>query len=146
MKICIVCSHGGHLTEMLQLMEAFEGHAVFFITYDSPRTRELKNEYLFDNLGENLLKLLSSLPRIFRILHKERPHVIVSTGAEIAIPVFYIAKLLRIKTIFIESWCRVNKPSITGKIVYPIADVFLVQWKELLKKYGKKARHEGGVF
>lgn len=145
MKICIVCSHGGHLTEMLQLMDAFEGHDVFFITYDSPRTRELKNEYLFDNLGENPLKLLSSLPRIFRILHKERPHVIVSTGAEIAIPVFYTAKLLMIKMIFIESWCRVNKPSITGKIVYPIADVFFVQWKQLLKKYGKKAKYEGAV-
>jgi UDP-N-acetylglucosamine:LPS N-acetylglucosamine transferase len=126
-------------------MDAFEGHDVFFITYDSPRTRELKNAYLFDNLGENPLKLLSSLPRIFRILHKERPHVIVSTGAEIAIPVFYTAKLLRIKTIFIESWCRVNKPSIAGKIVYPIADVFFVQWKQLLKKYGKKAKYEGAV-
>lgn len=145
MKICLVCSHGGHLTEILQLMDAFEGHDVFFITYDSPRTRKLKNVYLFDNLGENPLKLLSCLPRIFRILHKERPHIIVSTGAEIAIPVFYTAKLLMIKMIFIESWCRVNKPSITGKIVYLIADVFFVQWKQLLKKYGKKAKYEGAV-
>ena len=97
MKICLTCSHGGHLTEILQLMDAFEGHDVFFITYDSPRTRELKNEYLFDNLGENPLKLLSSLPRIFRILHKERPHVIVSTGAEIAIPVFTPQNCLELK-------------------------------------------------
>lgn len=146
MKLCLVCSHGGHLTEILQLMDAFEGHDVFFVTYDGPGTRELKNAYLFDNFGEKPLKLLSSLPRILRILIKERPDVIVSTGAEIAIPVFYIAKLFKIKTIFIESWCRVIEPSITGKVVYPIADVFLVQWRQLLKRYGNKAEYKGGVF
>lgn len=146
MKICLVCSHGGHLTEMLQLMDAFKKHEVFFITYDSHRTRELKNVYLFDNLGEMPLKLLSSLPRIFRILLKEKPAAVVSTGAEIAIPVFYTAKLFRIKTIFIESWCRVHEPSTTGKLIYPIADVFLVQWRQLLKRYGNKAEYKGGVF
>ena len=145
MKICLVCSHGGHLTEILQLMDAFEDCDTFFITYDSPRTRKLKNAYLFANLGEKPIKLISSLPRMFKILIREKPKVVISTGAEIAIPVFYMAKLLRIKTIFIESWCRVNKPSITGKIVYPIADVFLVQWKQLLEIYGKKARYEGAV-
>lgn len=146
MKICLVCSDGGHLTQMLQLMDVLGRHKTFFITYKSSRTRSLNNKYLFDNFSENPLKLFLSLPKISKILIKEKPDIIVSTGAEIAIPVFYIAKLLRIKTIFIESWSRVNTPSITGKIIYPIADVFLVQWKQLLKKYGNKAKYEGGVF
>jgi UDP-N-acetylglucosamine:LPS N-acetylglucosamine transferase len=145
MKICLVCSHGGHLTEILQLMEAFEDCDTVFITYDSPRTRKLKNAYLFDNLGEKPIKLISSLPRMFKILIIEKPKVVISTGAEIAIPVFYMAKLLKIKTIFIESWCRVFEPSTTGKSIYPIADIFFVQWKQLLKKYGKKAKYEGAV-
>jgi len=145
MKIALICSHGGHLTEMLQLMEAFEGHEVFFITYDSPRTRALESKYLIKNIGTNPLVMTRAFCSTFRIMCKERPKIVVSTGAEIAIPAFYLAKLFRIRTIFIESWTRVDRPTGTGKIVYPVSDLFLVQWESLLKKYGKKARYEGAI-
>jgi len=146
MKICLVCAHGGHLTEMLQLMEAFEGHETFFVTYDSVRTRQLERKYLLKDIGTNPWKMMSAAFSIFKILYKERPNLIVSTGSEIGIPAFYLAKLFRIKTIFIESWTRVVQPSGTGRLVYPISDVFLVQWERLLTKYGKKAKYEGGIF
>ncbi len=145
MKICLVCSHGGHLAEIIQLQEAFEGHETFFITYDSARTRELERKYLLRNIGTNPLLMAYALFSIFRILRAEKPKLIISTGAEIAIPTFYLAKLFRIKTIFIESWTRVVQPTGTGRIVYPVADVFLVQWERLLTKYGKKARYEGAI-
>lgn len=145
MKICIVCSHGGHLTEILHLIEAFEEHETFFITYDSVRTRELGHKYLLRNIGKNPLLMAYALFTIFIILCKEKPKLIISTGAEIAIPAFYLAKLFRIKTIFIESWTRVIQPTGTGRIVYPVSDVFLVQWERLLTKYGKKARYEGAI-
>ena len=145
MKICLVCSHGGHLTEILHLEEAFEGHETFFITYDSPRTRTLGHKYLLKNIGTNPLVMAQASFSIFRILRKEKPRLIISTGAEIAIPAFYLAKLLRIKTIFIESWTRVDQPTGTGKIVYPCSDVFLVQWQQLLAKYGKKATYNGAI-
>jgi beta-1,4-N-acetylglucosaminyltransferase len=145
MKICLVCSHGGHLTEILQLKEAFEGHETFFITYDSVRTRQLEHKYLLRNIGTNPLIMASASLSTLRILLKERPKLIVSTGSEIAIPAFYLAKLLRIKTLFIESWTRVERPTGTGKIVYPVSDLFLVQWESLLKKYGKKAKYEGAI-
>ena len=145
MRICLVCSHGGHLTEILQLKEAFEEHETFFITYNSPRTRELERKYLLRNIGKNPLLMACAFVATFRILLKERPKLIVSTGSEIAIPAFYLAKLFRIKTIFIESWTRVVQPSGTGRIVYPVSDIFLVQWERLLAKYGKKARYEGAV-
>lgn len=145
MKICLICSHGGHLTEILHLKEAFEGHETFFITYDSTRTRELEQKYLLQNIGRNPLIMGLAFFSIFRILLKEKPALIVSTGSEIAIPAFYLAKIFRIKTIFIESYTRVNRPTGTGKIVYPVADIFLVQWAKLLSKYGKKAKYEGGI-
>jgi len=145
MKICLVCSHGGHLTELLQLMEAFEGHETFFITYDSARTRELQCKYLLKNIGQNPFRMVSAAFSILIILCKEKPDLIVSTGSEIAIPAFYLAKLFRIKTIFIESWTRVVQPTGTGRLVYPVSDVFLVQWERLLTKYGKKAKYEGGL-
>ncbi len=145
MKICLVCSHGGHLSEILQLKEAFEGHDTFFVTYESVRTRQLEHRYLLRNIGTNPLLMATAALFILRILLKERPRVIVSTGSEIAIPAFYLAKLFRIKTIFIESWTRVDRPTGTGKIVYPVSDVFLVQWEQMLSKYGKKARYEGAI-
>lgn len=145
MKICLTCSHGGHLTEILQLMDAFQGQDIFFITYEGARSSELTNKYTMKNLGTNPLRFLLSIPKVFSILMNEKPDIIISTGSEIAIPVFYTAKVLRIKTMFIESLCRVEEPSVTGKIVYPISDVFLVQWKELLSKFGKKAQYWGNV-
>ena len=80
-----------------------------------------------------------------QILCKEKPKLIVSTGSEIAIPAFYLAKFFGMKTIFIESWTRVVQPTGTGRIVYPVSDVFLVQCERLLTKYGKKAKYEGAI-
>lgn len=148
-KICIVCAHGGHLTEALHLLPAFEGHEIFFITFKGVRSDSLKKKYLFADPGmgytKAVIKLLSCVPALFKIIKRERPNLVVSTGGQIAIPVFYIAKLFGSKTIFIETWTRVYSPTLTGRLVYPLSDVFLVQWKELLKKYGKKAKYVGGV-
>jgi UDP-N-acetylglucosamine transferase subunit ALG13 len=144
MKIAVVCSHGGHLTEMMYLMGAFEGQDVFFVTYDNPRTRSLSSRhYLFPNFGEKPSELLKSLPLIAGILLKEKPDILISNGAEIAIPFFYLSKLLGIKTVFIECYTRVNDPTVTGKSIYPVADLFLVLWPEMLMRYGKKARYHG---
>lgn len=145
MKICLTCSHGGHLTEVLQLMDAFEGQDIFFITYKGARSSELNKKYTLNNLGKNPVRFLLSIPKVFSILLHEKPDIVISTGSEIAIPVFYTAKLLGIKTMFIESLCRVEEPSLSGKIVYPVSDVFLVQWKQLLSKFGKKAQYWGNV-
>ena len=126
-------------------MEAFEGHETFFITYDSARTRGLERRYLLRNIGTNPLIMTQAFLSMLRILSREKPKLIVSTGSEIAIPAFYLAKLFRAKTMFIESWTRVEQPTGTGKLVYLFSDVFLVQWQRLLSKYGKKAKYEGAI-
>lgn len=147
-KIGLICSHGGHLTEMLQLTAAFEGHEVFFVTYRCPRGRELAQRFLvyeLEGVGTNPWRIWLRLPAAWRILTAERPAVLVSTGSEIAVPFFVLGRVLGMKTIFVESWCRVNTPSRTGRALYPLADVFLVQWPQLLAVYGAKARYEGGL-
>ena len=146
MKIALVCSHGGHLTEMQYIKEAFQGHDIFFVSYDSVRTRNLPNQkYLIDNIGKNPIKMGIAFFKFLKIFTTERPDIVVSTGAEIAIPALYIAKIFGAKTIFIECWCRVKTPSAGGKMVYPVADIFLVQWPSLIKIYGKKAQYHGAV-
>lgn len=127
-------------------MEAFEGHETFFLTYDSARTRQLENAYLLPIIGTKPWLMAISFLRIIWIFGREHPDVVVSTGSEIAIPTFLASKLLGIKTLFIETWSRVSSPSGTGRIVYYLSDIFLVQWEQLLSRYGPKARYEGGVF
>lgn len=147
MKIALICSHGGHLTEMSYLKEAFADHEIFFVTYDNVRTRNIsEKKYLFPNFGEKPYKMLLNLPKIINILLKEKPDLIISNGAEIAIPFFYLGRLLRIKTIFIECFTRIDKPTITGKLVYPVSQLFLVLWPEMLNFYGKNAEYWGTMF
>ena len=146
MKIALVCSPGGHLTQMFLLIEAFKGHDIFFITHTHPRTNQLGyRKYFIVNFGTDKLKMLNAFFQTFKILIKEKPDIIVSTGSEIAIPVIILARFMRIKTIYIESWSRIKTKSGTGRILYIFSNHFLVQWPDLVKKYGKKARYEGAV-
>ncbi len=146
MKIALVCSHGGHLSEILDLADAYAGHETFFITYDASRTRALAGrKYLLRNIGFNVFLMAVATVQIFFILLHERPRVILSTGAEIAVPSFYLGRLLGIRTIFVETWTRVRSPTLAGRWVYPVASVFFVQWPELLRCYGSKAQYHGGL-
>jgi UDP-N-acetylglucosamine:LPS N-acetylglucosamine transferase len=83
--------------------------------------------------------------RIFIIFLCERPDIIISTGAEVAIPAFYIGKLFGSHCIFIELWAAIFEPTQTGKWLYSIADEFYVQWESLLLRYGPKARFRGTI-
>jgi beta-1,4-N-acetylglucosaminyltransferase len=145
-KIGLICSPGGHLVEVLQLLEAFEGYPIFFLTYKEKATLNRKNTYWIMNFARNPFSLITGVLKILFIFLKERPKVLFSTGAEIAIPSFYIGKFLfRTKLIYLECSAQVYSPSLTGRYVYPITDLFLVQWEPLLRQYGLKARYVGGL-
>jgi beta-1,4-N-acetylglucosaminyltransferase len=145
-KIGLICSPGGHLVEVLQLLEAFEGYPIFFLTYKEKATLNRKNTYWIMNFARNPLYLIIGILKILLIFLKEKPKVLFSTGAEIAIPSFYIGKFLfRTKLIYLECSAQVYSPSLTGRYVYPITDLFLVQWEPLLRQYGFKAKYIGGL-
>ena len=79
------------------------------------------------------------------LYEKEKPDMIISSGAAVAVPFFYVGKIIGAKLIYIEVFDRVKKPTITGKMVYPIADKFVVQWEEQKKIY-PKAINLGSIF
>ena len=136
------------MTETLQLLDAFEGHEIFFATYHSARDEDVEaisQVYFTENIGMSPLRMIQSTYWAINILRRERPDVIVSLGAEIALPFIYLGRLMGIKTIFIESWCRVMDLSKTGRLVYPVVDSFWVQWPQLLKACGSKAQYHGAV-
>ncbi|MEA3364881.1 MAG: PssD/Cps14F family polysaccharide biosynthesis glycosyltransferase [Candidatus Hydrogenedentes bacterium] len=145
LTVCCVCSHGGHLTEMLELMEAFEGHDVFFFCYDAETTRALPRAYRVPNRPRNPLEFFLNLIRAYRIFRKERPDMVVSTGAEIAIPVVLVAKWFRLAMVYIECGAQVTTSSLTGRLMYWLADRFYVQWPELLRAYGPRAMFRGSL-
>jgi len=145
-KIGLICSPGGHLVEVLQLLEAFEDYPIFFLTYKEKATLNQRNTYYIMNFARNPLYLIVGMLKILFIFLKEKPKVLFSTGAEIAIPSFYIGKFLfRTKLIYLECSAQVYSPSLTGRYVYPITDLFLVQWEPLLRQYGLRARYVGGL-
>lgn len=145
LKVCLTSSHGGHLNELLQLQEAFAGHDLFYFCYDADTTRRLERAYLVPNMARNPVEFLKNLVRVHRIFRRERPDVIFSTGAEIAIPVVLVGKLFRAKTIYVECGAQVVHPSVTGRVMYWLADAFFVQWPELLAAYGPRARYAGSL-
>jgi beta-1,4-N-acetylglucosaminyltransferase len=147
-KVLLVCSQGGHLTEMMELLGAFRGHQTAFATYSGSRLPELEAiapTYHRSFRGVDPLSAFLYFVFAVKVLLKEKPDVIVSNGAEIAIPFFYLGKLYGAKLVYIEGLFSVDKLTKTGRIVYPITDRFLVQWPELAAKVGKKARYEGAL-
>jgi beta-1,4-N-acetylglucosaminyltransferase len=149
LKICLACSHGGHLAEMQRLMPAFEGKDPFFVTFKSESSQHLERAYFIEYGRGYIRERITWLKTIFialRILAKERPDVVISTGGgEIAIPFCYAGKLMGARVVLIETLTRTATKSAAGRFVYPIADLFLVQWESLLKLYGKKAQYWGKV-
>ena len=128
---------------MLEMRDAFSGHKVFYVTHISKRAQALAEQervYQIPNIGVSPARLLQAAWLGWGILRRELPDVLVSTGSEIALPFFYLAWLCRIPTIFVESVSRIMSPSQTGRLVYPIASVFLIQWESLSGVYGPKAR------
>ena len=80
-----------------------------------------------------------------KIFLKEKPDIIISTGALATIPMCIVAKLFRKKIVFIESFAKVNSPTLTGKLLYKFADKFFVQW-ESMKEFYPNAIYKGGIY
>lgn len=120
----------------------------YFVTYRLPHTDEnlkgLKYYYII-NPHKYLWKYPINFFQSLRIYLKEKPKFILSTGSGMAIATCIIGKIFGSKLIFVETGARVNTPSMTGRFLYHFSDLFIVQWKSLLK-YFPKAKYGGLLF
>jgi UDP-N-acetylglucosamine:LPS N-acetylglucosamine transferase len=139
MKLGMVCSSGGHLLLLHLLKDFWERYDRFWVTFKKEDAVSLlENErvyWAFFPTNRNIFNLVRNFFVALKVFFKEKPDVIVSTGAGVAIPFFFLGKLLRKKLVFIEAYERIETPSLTGRIVYPITDVFILQWEEQRKFY-----------
>ena len=149
LKVCLVGSSGGHLTHLYMLKPFWKNTNRFWATFDKEDARSLlKGEKFYPVYypsNRSIKALIINTFRAISILRRERPDLIISSGAAPAIPFFWIGKIMGAKTIYIEVFDRIDKSTIAGKLCYPVADKFIVQWEEMKKVY-PKAINLGSIF
>jgi beta-1,4-N-acetylglucosaminyltransferase len=145
----LVASNGGHLLQLSQLRDNWTAAERHWVTFDKPDARSMlageSVTYAHHPTNRNVPNLLRNLRLAFRLLRRLRPRAVVTTGAGVAVPFCWLGRLMGVRVIYIESFARVNDPSLTGRLVHPVAHRFFVQWPDMLPHF-PKAEYRGGLF
>ena len=154
-RVMFISSTGGHFNELLQLKKMFEKYDYSIVTEKDKITTGYKEKYkdkiyyLPYGTRSNLIKYFFQFTylclKTIYLYIKLHPKFIVTTGTHTAVPMCYLGKLFGSKIIFIETFANRNSKTLSGKLVYPIADLFIVQWEEMLKFY-PKAVYGGAIY
>lgn len=145
MKIVAVSSKGGHLDELSMIMETLDNYEVIYITelgVDNKKFKYFMRPGTRSNIIKYVFTLIYNLLYSGIILYKEKPDLIISTGAHTCVPFFWLG---RCKKIYIESFAKVNKPSMTGNLIKNTCDIIIVQHEEMLDVY-ENSVYFGGVY
>ncbi len=151
MKICYVASSGGHWEELMCLRNLFDRYESIFVTEEGVQSNEmnLNDVYKFPQINRKEKNAMIHLIKLFiqakKLLSETKPDVIITTGAMLSFPFCLLGKLMKKKIVYIESFARIDNRSLTGRLCYPISDLFFVQWEELKSLY-PKAKYFGGIF
>ena len=146
-KVLFISSAGGHLNELMNLEPLFKNYDFSIITEKDNTTKYLKNKYkkrvyyvpysTRSKIISYIFKYTFIIIESFGFFFKIRPDVIVSTGTHTAIPICYFGKLFGKKIIYIETYANIYQKTLTGKLLYPISNLFIVQWENMKKLYPK---------
>lgn len=138
-KVCLISSSGGHFEQLLMLEKLSDEFDSFIVT-EKTEYNSLENDFYYlhqvnrKEIRSYFYFLLNCLISI-KIYFNEKPDIIISTGALAVIPMFIIGKIARKKLVFIESFSKSNSPTLTGKLIYKFADLFIVQWESMKEIY-----------
>jgi UDP-N-acetylglucosamine:LPS N-acetylglucosamine transferase len=138
MKIGIISSCGGHLTEIRALRAVYEKYPHFYVLNDRIElSKDMQGKTFFIRHSERDALFFVNVWEAWKILRREKPTLLLSTGAGPIVPFALIGKLLGVKTFYIEIGTQVNRPSLTGRCMYYLADRFYYQWEELRPYFPK---------
>ena len=138
-RILVVCSSGGHLAQMVSIQEAFRGHEIRWVTFPTADAlsllagQDVVNAYY--PTTRNIPNLLRNAWLAVGVLLRSRPAAIVSSGAAVAFPFFVLGWAMRIPTVYIEVFDRLDTRTLTGRLCRPFTSRMLVQWEEQLPLY-----------
>jgi beta-1,4-N-acetylglucosaminyltransferase len=148
-ELLLVCSSGGHLLQLASLSAAWSGFDRAWISFDKSDVRSLlADERVFFAHGptnRSVKNLFLNLILAWRIVGRLRPRVVLTTGAGVAVPFAWIARVRGARVVYVESLTRIHKPSLSCRLLAPIADRIYAQWPELSRTF-PKARYVGGIF
>lgn len=150
-EVLLVCTGGGHLLQLWSLREAWAGYSRAWVleSNDSADVVSLlRQERVYDAhspANRSVKNLLRNLGLAWRLLGRLEPDVVITTGAAVAVPFAWVARLRGIPVAWVESLARASRPSLSCRLVAPVADRVYVQWPELLTTL-RKARYAGKVF
>ena len=146
--VLLVSSAGGHLLQLMLLSDAWRGMPHAWVTLNREDARSLlTGETVFYGhwpTTRNVPNLLRNLSLAYRLLRRLRPTVIVTTGAGIAVPFAWAGRLMGARIVYVESLARVRAPSLSCRLVRPVADRVYVQWPELARTLSR-TRYSGDV-
>jgi hypothetical protein len=146
--LLLVCSCGGHLLQLLALEAAWRPFPHRWVTLDRSDARSLLAgedvEYAFGPTNRNLANLVRNLVLARRVLRRTRPFAILTTGAGVAVPFAWLARLHGTRVVYVESVTRIEQLSLSGRLIAPVASRLYVQWPELATRV-RRARYNGTV-
>ncbi|GBD40917.1 UDP-N-acetylglucosamine--N-acetylmuramyl-(pentapeptide) pyrophosphoryl-undecaprenol N-acetylglucosamine transferase [bacterium HR39] len=145
-RTCFAYSAGGHKAELDRLTADMVFTDRFDVTYRSgrpPDPRARRTWYLVHPRRRPLRTLVNVLQALWVVL-RERPELVISTGADVAVATVVWARLFGARVVFVECAGRVG-PSLSGRLVYPFADLFVVQWPEQKLCYPRAVLARGAL-
>jgi hypothetical protein len=148
-EVLLVASSGGHLLQLKQQADLWPRERRHWVTFQKSDAISLlageRTTWAHHPTNRNIPNLVRNLGLALRVVRRRRVQAIVTTGAGVAVPFAIVGRLLGVNVVYIESMARITSPSLTGRLVYPFADTFIVQWPELRRFY-KHVRCMGTVF
>jgi Oligosaccharide biosynthesis protein Alg14 like len=140
MHVLLVTSNGGHLDQLARLRPWWSQHERTWVTFDTPDARSVLQDepdvvHAWHPTTRNVPNALRNLRLAWRVLRAVRPDVVVSTGAGVAVPFFVLARLLGVATVYLEVYDRIDNATLTGRLVSPVTDAFLLQWEQQRELY-----------
>ena len=149
MRVLLVCSTGGHLAQMARLQPWWVQHERMWVTFDKPDARAILADervvWAHHPTTRNIPNLVRNSALAYRVMRSFRPDAVVTCGAGVALPFFALGRPLGARTIYFEVYDRINSATLTGRLCYPLSDLFLVQWEEQRVAY-PRGKLVGKVF
>ena len=147
--LLLVCSTGGHLLQLVALRESWEQYSRAWVTFDKSDARSLLEAervyFAHGPTNRSIKNMLRNLVVAWRVVGAVRPKVVLTTGAGVAVPFAWIARLRGATVVYVESLARIEGPSLTYRLIAPIAKRRYVQWPELAEAL-PRSRFAGNVF
>lgn len=154
-RVLFISSTGGHLTELMELKGMFSSCNYYIVTERTKSNLYLREKYpgrvsylIFgtkDHLFSYIFKFLFNIFKSIYLYFKVHPDYIITTGTHTAGPICCLGKIFGSRIIYVETFANIHTKTITGRLLYPIADLFVVQWKSMLDVY-PKAEYGGWIF